>query len=161
MRRIGCSRAYATSADGLDWEMAGVALAGRPGMWDARGARLTTVLPDGRAAYDGRATAEENWFEQTGLARLAGTPGKIAHDNEEPSADVRYLDVLPLPGRGRAHLLRGSASGREPRAAHGAHRLALGAPPEHDPHDDEDGPAATAAPTPSLSTTRAAASPPK
>ena len=37
--------AYATSADGLDWEMAGVALAGRPGMWDARGARL-----DDRAA---------------------------------------------------------------------------------------------------------------
>ena len=92
--------AYATSPDGLDWELAGAALTGRPGMWDARGARLTTVLPDGRVAYDGRATAEENWFEQTGLARLAGTPGEIAHDNEGPAADVRYLEVLPLPDGG-------------------------------------------------------------
>jgi hypothetical protein len=92
--------AYATSADGFDWELSGPALEGRPGMWDARGARLTTVLPDGRAAYDGRATAEENWFEQTGLARLAGAPGALAHDNEEPSADVRYLDVVPLPDGG-------------------------------------------------------------
>ena len=91
---------YATSSDGIDWEPVGTALAGRPGMWDARGARLTTVLPDGRAAYDGRATAEENWFEQTGLARLAGAPGQVAHDNEEPAADVRYLDVLPLPDGG-------------------------------------------------------------
>ena len=52
--------AYATSEDGLRWEWHGVALEGRPGAWDARGARVTTVLPDGRAAYDGRATAEEN-----------------------------------------------------------------------------------------------------
>ena len=52
--------AYATSEDGLRWEWHGVALEGRPGAWDARGACVTTVLPDGRAAYDGRATAEEN-----------------------------------------------------------------------------------------------------
>ena len=57
---------------------------------------MTTVLPDGRAAYDGRATAEENWFERTGLAVLARPAGR-----GEPSvADVRYLDVLPLPGGG-------------------------------------------------------------
>jgi hypothetical protein len=56
-------------------------------------------VPDGRAAYDGRATAEENWFERTGLARL-GEGGRLAHDNEEPVADVRYLEALPLPAGG-------------------------------------------------------------
>jgi hypothetical protein len=91
--------AYATSDDGLDWRWHGTVLEGRPGRWDARGARLTTVLPDGRAAYDGRATAEENWFERTGLARLR-EGGRLAHDNEEPVADVRYLEALPLPAGG-------------------------------------------------------------
>jgi hypothetical protein len=80
------SSAYATSDDGLDWKWHGTVLAGRPGTWDARGARLTSVLPDGRASYDGRATAAENWFEKTGLVAA----------RDEPVADVRYLDVLPL-----------------------------------------------------------------
>ena len=80
------SSAYATSDDGLDWKWHGTVLAGRPGAWDARGARLTSVLPDGRASYDGRATAAENWFERTGLVAA----------RDEPVADVRYLDVLPL-----------------------------------------------------------------
>jgi hypothetical protein len=80
--------AYATSADGLEWEWHGVVLEGRPGTWDARGARVTVVLSDGRMAYDGRATAEENWFEKTGLTE----------DRAEPVADVRYLEVLTLPG---------------------------------------------------------------
>jgi hypothetical protein len=92
--------AYATSADGLDWEWHGTVLAPRPGTWDARGARLTVVLPDGRAAYDGRATKEENWFERTGLARLTGEHGRLEQTGDEPVADVRYLDVLPLPGGG-------------------------------------------------------------
>jgi hypothetical protein len=90
------STAYATSDDGLAWDWHGTVLAGRPGLWDARGARVTTVLPDGRAAYDGRASAEENWFERTGLARLAGASGALEHVNDEPVADVRYLDALPL-----------------------------------------------------------------
>jgi hypothetical protein len=94
------STAYATSRDGLDWQWHGTVLAGRPDTWDARGARLTAVLPDGRAAYDGRATAEENWFERTGLARLSGEPGHLVHASSEPVADVRYLDVLPLPDGG-------------------------------------------------------------
>jgi hypothetical protein len=91
--------AYATSADGLRWEWRGVALQGRPGRWDARGARVTAVLPDGRAAYDGRATAEENWFERTGLAYQTGELGRLRQAEGEP-VDVRYLDVLPLPDGG-------------------------------------------------------------
>jgi hypothetical protein len=91
--------AYATSADGVEWDVHGTALAGRPGLWDARGARLTTVLPDGRAAYDGRATKEENWFERTGLARRT-CDGALEAVGDEPVADVRYLEALPLPGGG-------------------------------------------------------------
>jgi hypothetical protein len=94
------STAYATSADGLAWDWHGTALTGRPGTWDARGARLTTVLADGRAAYDGRATAEENWFERTGLAQRTGPPGHLVQTGTEPVADVRYLEVLPLPDGG-------------------------------------------------------------
>lgn len=89
--------AYATSADGLDWSWHGTALAGRSGMWDARGARVTTVLADGRASYDGRATKEENWFERTGVAQVSGRPGRLVQAGDAPVADVRYLDVLPLP----------------------------------------------------------------
>ena len=93
--------AYATSDDGVRWDWHGTVLAPRPGTWDARGARVTAVLPDGRAAYDGRATKEENWFERTGLARLTGQrAGELEQTNGAPAADVRYLDVLPLPGGG-------------------------------------------------------------
>ncbi len=91
--------AYATSADGLVWEWRGVALQRRPGQWDARGARVTAVLPDGRAAYDGRATKKENWSERTGLAYQTGEQGQLRQAGGEP-IDVRYLDVLPLPGGG-------------------------------------------------------------
>jgi hypothetical protein len=93
--------AYATSADGLEWDWHGTVLRPRAGMWDARGARVTAVLPDGRAAYDGRATKEENWFERLGLARLTGKrPGELEQTNDDAAADVRYLDVLPLPDGG-------------------------------------------------------------
>jgi hypothetical protein len=92
--------AYATSDDGLEWQWHGTVLEGRPGRWDARGTRLTCVLPDGRAAYDGRRTAEENWFERTGLARRTARPGGLEHAAEEPVADVRYLEAVPLPGGG-------------------------------------------------------------
>ena len=73
------------------------AAAGRRGTRAARG--VTAVLPDGRAAYDGRATKEENWFERTGLAGPGG--GRpVEQIGTTPVADVRYLDVLPLPGGG-------------------------------------------------------------
>jgi hypothetical protein len=61
------------------------------------------VLPDGRAAYDGRASEAENWFERTGLAVPGEEPGTFrAADDPDggPVADVRHLDVLPLPGGG-------------------------------------------------------------
>jgi hypothetical protein len=90
--------AYAASDDGLHWTWHGTVLAGRPRAWDARGARLTCLLPDGRASYDGRATAEENWFERTGLAAPAGTGPQLRQLPDSPVIDVRYLEVLPLPG---------------------------------------------------------------
>jgi hypothetical protein len=91
---------YATSGDGLDWQWHGTVLRGRRGAWDARGARLTVVLPDGRAAYDGRATKEENWFERTGLARPDGGAGRLAAVDDAPVFDARYLEVVPLQGGG-------------------------------------------------------------
>jgi hypothetical protein len=90
--------AHATSPDGLSWTWRGTVLAGRPGAWDARGARVTAVLPDGRAAYDGRASAAENFHERTGLAEPGG--GRLRARDSGPVAAVRYLDVLPLPGGG-------------------------------------------------------------
>ena len=89
------STAYATSRDGLSWAWHGTVLAGQPAKWDARGARLTTILPDGRAAYDGRRTKGENWFERTGLARWTADRAFV-RDGDDPVADVRYLEVLPL-----------------------------------------------------------------
>jgi hypothetical protein len=92
------SSAYATSVDGLTWRWHGTVLTGRIGHWDERGARLTSILPDGRASYDGRASAEENWFERTGLAQLNGD--RFEQIADSPVIDVRYLDVLPLPEGG-------------------------------------------------------------
>jgi hypothetical protein len=105
---------YATSDDGITWRRHGVVLAGRPGQWDARGARVTCVLADGRACYDGRATAEENWFERTGIALPTGDGARLRALPGGPAADVRYLEVLALPSGG--HRLYFEA--RRPDGAH-------------------------------------------
>lgn len=49
---------YATSPDGVDWTRHGTVLRGRPGEWDARGLRASSVLNDGDTVvvtYDDRA----------------------------------------------------------------------------------------------------------
>lgn len=95
--------AYATSDDGFHWSWHGVVLAGRLGAWDSRGTRLTALLPDGRAAYDGRATPEENGLERTGLAHATGQPGQFLQLDDTPIVDARYLDVLSLAGGDRIY----------------------------------------------------------
>jgi hypothetical protein len=89
--------AYATSEDGLHWDWHGTVLRPRPGEWDARGARVTAVLADGRATYDGRATKEENFSERTGIAESRGEHGHLKAVGDAPASDARYLDILPLP----------------------------------------------------------------
>jgi hypothetical protein len=99
---------YAISEDGVDWRWLGTALMGREGHWDARGVRVTAVLPDPALPlvfYDGRATAEENFEERTGLAvGRSGIGGPFAAVGETPVAQslppargLRYLSIVPLP----------------------------------------------------------------
>ena len=86
---------YATSEDGWTWIDHGPVLRPTPGTWDARGTRLTAVLSDGTAYYDGRASAEENFSERTGLAHFDGS--QLVASLDGPVAAVRYLDVLAMP----------------------------------------------------------------
>jgi hypothetical protein len=100
---------YATSDDGVDWAWHGTALAGRPGSWDARGVRITSVLrSNGQviAYYDGRATAAENCEERTGVASSTGA-GSFRPLTARPAAvspygtgALRYLSVVRFPDGG-------------------------------------------------------------
>jgi len=120
---------YATSPDGVDWTWHGTALAGRPGEWDARGVRFASVVVTGEnavALYDGRATAEENWEEVTGLAhgRLGddGLFTAFAADPRLPTRSpfapggLRYVSVVPLRDGGHRVYYEGTR-------ADGAHEL--------------------------------------
>ncbi|WP_018335489.1 hypothetical protein [Actinomycetospora chiangmaiensis] len=102
---------YATSPDGVAWTWQGTALAPRPGEWDARGVRVSTVVDLGDrlvALYDGRASAGENWEERTGVAvslpdggfgrfRAEGS-GPVAEAADGAGPGLRYVHALPLPG---------------------------------------------------------------
>lgn len=99
---------YATSTDGLSWDLHGVALKGRDGAWDQRGARVSSVLQRGRnwyAYYDGRASADENGEERTGMA-VGITPGRLIAGSgpiavsPHGTGSLRYVCALALPDGG-------------------------------------------------------------
>jgi hypothetical protein len=105
---------YATSPDGVHWTWRGTALAPRPGQWDARGVRVSSVQVDGdeiTVAYDGRATAGENWEERTGVARGRRLPdgrfGPLTAEDREPLGSpyapygLRYLSLVTMPDGAR------------------------------------------------------------
>jgi hypothetical protein len=104
---------YATSRDGIDWTWHGTVLSGRPGKWDARGVRISCVLIAGDqlvASYDGRATAEQNWEELTGVATTTraedGRFGTLTASEDAPLRSsaglggLRYLSVIRLADGG-------------------------------------------------------------
>jgi hypothetical protein len=99
------------SDDGLAWVDQGEVLAGRPGRWDARGARVTAVVEDCplTVLYDGRPDAGSNWYETTGVARWDGI--RLVADDEDPIASPhgdgawRYASAVRLPdGRTRFYV---------------------------------------------------------
>jgi hypothetical protein len=120
---------YYTSPDGVRWTWRTTALAGRPGEWDARGVRISSVVVDGDgilATYDGRASAGENWEERTGVARGIRLPdggfGPFTAEDREPVGSpyapngLRYLSMVTMPdGRQRIYY--------ESTRADGAHDL--------------------------------------
>jgi hypothetical protein len=93
-----------TSPDGLVWTDHGEVLAGRPGHWDARGARVTTVIGDNplTVLYDGRPDAASNWHETTGLAiwdghRLVPDDGRGPLRSPYGKGALRYASAVGLP----------------------------------------------------------------
>ena len=101
--------AFATSSDGLVWQWHGTVLAPTEGTWDQRGTRVTAVLSESPLVvlYDGRARAEDNWHEVTGVARSTDGRTLTAEDlpvRRSPHSDgaLRYVAAVPLPdGRTR------------------------------------------------------------
>jgi hypothetical protein len=111
---------YLTSADGIDWTLAAQALQPRPGGWDARGARIASVIGSNgswTAFYDGRASASENWHERTGVAVGTSPSAFVATGEPTPAGQTaRYVSMVALDGGG--HRLYWEAS-----RVDGAHEL--------------------------------------
>jgi hypothetical protein len=112
------------STDGIHWIHEGRSLDRRPEHWDSRGVRVSAVLPGPTVTvwYDGRATAEENWEERTGVATgsdlsrfVSASPTPLANSPYAPGG-LRYLSVVALPGGGYRLYYEGTR-------ADGAHEL--------------------------------------
>ncbi len=123
----GADRMYSartTSKDGINWSRLKTVLKGRPGHWDSRGARITFVLYDRGtpivAYYDGRASAQENFEERTGIAFWDEKEGKFIQTEDgpigTPYGGLRYLTQIGLAGGRRRFYLEG-------RRKDGAHEL--------------------------------------
>jgi hypothetical protein len=86
------STSYWRSSDGLAWHRERSVLGPREGQWDARGARVTDVLSLDPLVvlYDGRARAEDNWFEVTGVA--SGDLDGILVATDQPPLRSPYSD---------------------------------------------------------------------
>jgi hypothetical protein len=98
---------YATSTDGLHWTSHGTVLAPTEGTWDQRGTRVTAVLSESPLVvlYDGRARAEDNWHEGTGVATSTDGLTLVPQDGppaRSPHSDgaLRYVAAVPLPDGG-------------------------------------------------------------
>ncbi|MEU7881855.1 hypothetical protein [Microbispora bryophytorum] len=103
---------YATSVDGVEWTWQGTALDRRPGEWDSRGVRVSAVTFSGEtviAYYDGRASAEENYEERTGVAigpgpsTLTATGTAPVARSEHAGGGLRYLSIVPVAGGHRLY----------------------------------------------------------
>lgn len=116
--------ALTTSRDGIDWSELETVLKQRPGRWDSRGARITSVLylreTPALAYYDGRASAEENFEERTGIAFWDEKQRGFIQTEDDPIGTtyggLRYLTQVELPDGSRRFYFEG-------RRKDGAHEL--------------------------------------
>jgi hypothetical protein len=116
--------ALTTSKDGINWSRLKTVLRGRPGHWDSRGARITSVLYHRDtpivAYYDGRASAEENFEERTGIAFWDEKEGQFIQTEDEPMGTpyggLRYLTQIGFADGRRRYYFEG-------RRRDGAHEL--------------------------------------
>ncbi len=117
------SSRYASSRDGLSWTWGEVALAPESAGWDRRGRRVAAVLPRPYGSvvgfYDGRADAEENWYERSAsftgtdvAGRLTPAPDAAPMQSPHGRHTLRYASVIDLgDGIGRAYFEAASADG--------------------------------------------------